>query len=79
MIEPIEFDEEVLESVRKEFFNCSKLFVAIHKGVDDELKKRLANLKKYGNAGKVVQLETADLWDALNKIGFVSPARRYEL
>ena len=66
MIEPIEFDEELLESVRKEFFNCSKLFVAIHKGVDDELKKRLANLKKYGNAGKVVQLETADLWDALN-------------
>lgn len=66
MIQPIEFDEELLGAARSEFVHCSKLFGTIHSGLKEELIHRFKHLKKYGKADKIVQMEAVDLWDALN-------------
>lgn len=66
MIQPIEFDAELLGAASREFARSRELFTTIHRGIGDELKQRFRHIKKYGNANKVEQLEAGDLWDALN-------------
>ena len=66
MIQTIEFNRELVNAMRTEFVHCETLFTKIHSGLENELRQRLRNLESHRDGRNAMNLETIDLWDALN-------------